>query len=267
MDFLDKLERKFGRFAIPNLITYIILGNAIAYVLAMMNPGLLNLFTFNWNAILHGQIWRLITFIFIPQSFDLFVLIISCMLYYSVGNALEQTWGSFKFNMYYLIGIIGTIIVSILFRQFATVHYINLSLFLGFATLYPDLEFMIYFIIPVKAKYMAIVYLAVLGYSVLTGGFGSFVLILISLLNYLLFFGLPSLKRARGSSGQQQFRKAQRKNIPKGTKDPIKVAFHKCTVCGKTEVDHPELEFRYCSQCNGHYEYCMEHLKNHEHIQ
>lgn len=271
MNFLDKLERKFRKFAIPNLMTYIILGNAIIFLLVNLGFGTLSDFVFYWPYVLDGQWWRIFSFIFIPESTSLIWVIFSVMLYYFVGSAMERAWGSFKFNAYYFTGVIGTLIVAIIFGIPATATYINLSLFLGFATLYPDLQFMIYFIIPVKAKYMAIFYFVILGSQVISGGLSTFILVAISLLNYFLFFGVSSIKRARmkqkGYAGQQQFRQAQRQSIEKGTKAPIKVAFHKCAVCGKTELDDPDLEFRYCSSCNGHYEYCMEHLKNHEHVQ
>lgn len=271
MNFLDKLERKFGKFAIPNLMTYVVLGNAIIFLLVSLGIGRWDDFVFYWPYVLNGQWWRIFSFIFIPESMSLIWIIFTVMLYYYVGSALERAWGTFKFNLYYFTGVLGTLIVAIIFGIPATATYINLSLFLGFATLFPDLQFMIYFIIPIKAKYMAIFYFVILGIDVINGGLPVLILVAFSLLNYFLFFGVSAIKnkrlRQKGYAGQRQFKQAQRKDIQKGTKEPIKVAFHKCSVCGRTELDDPELEFRYCSSCNGHHEYCMDHLRDHEHIQ
>jgi uncharacterized paraquat-inducible protein A len=160
--------------------------------------------------------------------------------------------------------------VAALFGSYATSHYINLSLFLGFATLFPNMQFRLYFFIPVKAKYLAFIYFALLAFEIVSGGLPVALLIGVSLINYFLFFGVPTLKhysrKRRGLYSTTATTKSY-KNIPKGEKPPIKVAFHKCHVCGKTEVDDPEMEFRYCSSCNGNYEYCMDHLKDHEHVE
>lgn len=270
MDFLDKLERKFGRYALRNLMSYIILGNAIIFLLVNLGFAQLKQFVFWREYIMQGEWWRILTFLFIPETIDLLWFIFSAMMYYFVGNALEQVWGSFKFNMYYLVGALGTMLIAFIFGMPADAHYISLSLFLGFATLFPDMEFRLYFLIPIKAKYLAILYFIFLAYSMVTGGPLVILLILVSLLNYLLFFGLPTLKRIRrkkhGMVGQKNYKVAKRE-IEKGSKAPIKVAFHRCHVCGKTEIDNPEMEFRYCSSCKGDYEYCMEHLKNHTHIE
>ena len=271
MNFLDKLERKYGKYAIRNLMSYIVLGNGIIFLLVRLGIAPASTFLFHWDSILNGEWWRLITFIFIPETTSLIWIIFTVMMYYFVGNALEQVWGSFKFNMYYLTGVIGTMIVASIFGIPASATYVNLSLFLGFATMFPDMEFLLYFFIPIKAKYMAIFYFVILGFDIINSGMMTFILVLVSLLNYFLFFGMPALKRLnrkrKGVAVQKNYRSYNKNNIPKGSKDPIKVAFHKCHVCGITEVDHPDMEFRYCSKCNGHYEYCMDHLKDHEHVE
>lgn len=271
MKFIYKLERKFSKYAIPNLMMYIIFGQAIIFLLSMFNPNLYYNFMFSWSHILQGEIWRLVTFIFIPDTMSPIWFMITALVYYSIGSNLERTWGTFNFNFYYFISIIGTIIVAAIFNiPGAIATYVNLSLFLSFATLVPDATFYIYFVIPVKAKYMLIFYFIILGSAAFTGGIESFALIAASLLGYFFFFGLPALKRGRvrqkAAPAQRNFQQARRE-IEKGSKDPIKVAFHKCTVCGKTEVDDPEMDFRYCSKCNGHHEYCMDHLKDHTHIE
>lgn len=278
MDFLDKLERRFGKYAISNLMLYILLGNAIVFLLQyILRINMAVLLSFNLGAILNGQVWRLITFIFVPAQFGgsflgIFGFAIVIFLYYSIGSSLERAWGTFKFNVYYLSGAVFTAIACSILNLggapyvVATAQFINLTLFLAFATMFPNLEFLLYFIIPVKAKYMAILYFILLIPDFIYGGIGNQLFIIISLLNYILFFGLPLL-RGKTSKTQRQFHKQKRANIPVGSSDPIKVAFHHCHICGKTELTDPDMEFRYCSKCNGNYEYCMDHIRNHEHIQ
>ena len=270
MNFLDKLERKYGKYAINNLMKYIVIGNGIVYLLDLITTfSVSNLLAFNLGAILHGQIWRLITFVFIPDNTSLIFLFFMLYLYYSIGEALEHAWGTFKFNVYYFSGalftMLATSIVSLItgYDFYATASYINLSLFLAYATLFPNVEFLVFYILPVKVKYLAFLDVALLLYSFLTGNIGVKILVAVSLLNFLIFFG-NAIKGTKPTQTQKNFRK-QRRELKQG--DPIKVAFHKCTVCGKTELTDPDMEFRYCSSCNGNYEYCMDHIKNHQHIQ
>lgn len=282
MNFLNKLERKFGRFAISNLMLYIMMGQAIVLFFSMFtnSTALVDFIYFNPLLIIKGQIWRLVSFVFIPNTFSPIFFLFAAFLYYSIGGALERTWGEFKFNMYYLLGMIfnmlGLTIVQLIFFRpeyignafyastFSSITiYLNLSLFLAYAALYPDVQFLLYMIIPVKVKYLAFIDILLLAYRFITGGLSDRVLVVMSLLNFLLFFG-GKLLRNRPTATQRQF-KAQQRELKQGP--PIKVAFHKCTVCGKTELTDPDMEFRYCSKCNGNYEYCMDHLHNHEHIQ
>lgn len=268
MNFLDKLERKYGKYAISNLMLYILLGNGIIFLLDAFTGGLASYFCyFNLDLVLQGQIWRLITFVFIPQSDSIIFFIFVAFLYYSIGNALEHAWGSFKFNVYYLSGALLTILALSIVKlvtgisYFGSSYYINLSLFLAYAALFPNVEFMVYFILPIKVKYLAWLDVALLAYEFLIGGIPTKVLIIVSLLNFLVFFG----KRVFGGAPtqtQRNFNK-QKRELKQGP--PIQVAFHKCTVCGKTELTDPDMEFRYCSRCNGNYEYCMDHLHDHEH--
>lgn len=266
MDFLDKLERKYGKFAIPNLMLYILLGNGVIFLLDALTGGVASYYAcFNWDAVLQGQIWRLVTFIFIPASNSMIFFIFVAFLYYSIGSALEHAWGTFKFNVYYLTGMIFTMVALILVKYitgisyFGSAYYLNLSLFLAYAAMFPNMEFLVYFILPIKVKYLAFLDVALLALSFIQGNTGTRVVILISLLNFLLFFG----SRLRGGTSTQRNFNKQKRELKKG--DPIHVAFHKCTVCGKTELSDPDAEFRYCSKCNGNYEYCMDHIHNHDH--
>lgn len=279
MNFLDKMQRKYGRFAISNLMLYIMLGQTIVFFSTLLlGSTLINLLYFDPLLIIRGQIWRLVSFVFIPNTFHPIFFLFAAFLYYSIGSNLERTWGSFKFNMYYLLGMlfnmIGLLVVQLIFYP-NTGHYfyasmgtsitvyLNLSLFLAFAALYPDVEFLLYGILPVKVKYLAAIDVIFLAYSFFTGGLGNSVLIVLSLLNFFVFFS-DTLLNKRPTATQRQF-KAQKRELQPGP--PIKVAFHKCTVCGKTELTDPDMEFRYCSKCNGNHEYCMEHLHQHTHIE
>ena len=271
MNFLNKLERKYGKYAINNLMLYILLGNGIIFLLDGLTGGMATYFAaFNWSLVLSGQVWRLFTFVFIPSSNNIIFFIFVAFLYYSIGNTLENVWGTFKFNVYYITGALFTIIALIIIQLITggsysgTSYYLNLSLFLAYAALFPDVEFLLYMIIPIKVKYLAFLDVALLLFDFINGGISTKVLIVVSLLNFILFFWKYLTGKTTSTRTQKQF-KQQKRVLKQG--DPIKVAFHKCAVCGKTELTDPEAEFRYCSSCNGNYEYCMEHLHNHEHKQ
>lgn len=274
MQWLYKLEKKFGKYAIPNLMMTILFGQAIVFLITNLtgNWALPLALAFDRTLILSGQIWRLFTFVFVPSDFSPLWFILMVFIYYSIGNQIERIIGSFNFNVYYFSSMIAAVIVSFIFNisGFAIASYINMSLFIAFATLMPDATFYLYFVIPFKAKYLLVFYFIMLGVDMVSGGIQSIALICASLLGYFIFFGLPALKhqkiRRSGLAGQKQF-KAAKREIDYEKRSPIKVAFHKCHVCGKTELDDPEMEFRYCSKCNGNYEYCMDHLKNHEHVE
>ncbi|MEG1147916.1 MAG: hypothetical protein RSD98_04905 [Niameybacter sp.] len=271
MPWLYKLEKKFGKYAIPNLMMYILMGQALVFLITTLtgNVSIVTALMFDRGAILSGQIWRLISFIFIPNTFSPLMFLLMVFIYYSISQQLERYMGSFGFNVFYLSSIIASILVSFIFNGMPSIYYINLSLFIAFATLMPDATFYLYFIIPFKAKYLLVLYFILIGADILGGGLANFALIAASLLGYFIFFGLPALKhqkvRKSGYAGQKQF-KAAKRELDVEKRAPIKVAFHKCHVCGKTELDDPDAEFRYCSSCNGNYEYCMNHLKNHEHV-
>ncbi|MGL4363338.1 MAG: hypothetical protein ACRCSG_08770 [Cellulosilyticaceae bacterium] len=275
MNFLYKLERKWGKYAIPNLMRYILFGQSIVYMIGLLsNINLSRLFGFNRALIMEGQIWRLVTFVFVPDQSSPLWFILFVIVYMSIANALENAWGSFNFNIYYILSSIATLIVAWIFNIGGPIAmYINLSLFLSFASLAPDTTFMLYFFIPIKAKYLSIFYFIIIGSTALqnlmVGNFGVFTLILASFTGYVLYFVFPFFKyrrlRGKAKSGQKAFKSHQRE-MKSESSEPIKIAFHKCSVCGITEVDDPDMEFRYCSKCNGSHEYCMNHLKQHSHI-
>lgn len=261
MNWLDRLERKFGRIAIRGLINYIITINAAVFILAYVIKyyKVIDYLVLDPELVLKGQIWRLLTFIFIPPSSDLVWIFFELYFVYLVGTALESEWGSFRFNLYYLFGMIGTIIAAFISGNYVTAVYLNLSLFLAFARIYPDYELLVFFIIPIKVKYLALLNWIYIGFTVIFRPLPDKLAAIVSVINYFIFFGKDAVIRSKMRRTSYYNRRRFQSKIPK--KDYI----HKCTICGITEKDNPNMEFRYCSKCEGDYEYCMDHLKNHEH--
>ena len=269
MSWLDKLERKFGRYAIRNLPLYIVMLYAIGAVLNIMTRGYYYYYVaLNPELILQGQIWRIVSFLIIPPDTSIIFIIFMLMFYYSIGESLVQVWGAFRFNMYILIGVIATIVASFLAYfisaqvVFMDTTYLNLSMFLAYAAIFPEMRVYLYGILPIKVKWMAWVDVAVLAYEFIAGGMGTRIAIAVSLLNFLLFY-FSSRNYKRVSPKEIHRKRAYRKASSVVSNKPYR---HKCAVCGKTELDDPNLEFRYCSKCNGNYEYCNEHLFTHTHI-
>lgn len=276
MNWLNKLERKFGRYAIHNLTLYLIGGYIIGFGAYMFVPNLLNLLTLEPAYILHGQIWRIISWVLIPPSGNIFTTVIMMLFYYSLGTALERTWGAFRYNVYIFSGILFTVIGAFLlylivgvdavgYGVFFSTYYINMSIFLAFAVSYPDMEVLLYFILPIKMKWMALVYAALTIYDLVRGNLFTRIAIIASLLNFIVFF--LSSRNVKPYMPKEQMRKRkfkQEQERPHMTY--AGGARHRCAVCGRTELDDPNLEFRFCSKCNGNYEYCQDHLFIHEHV-
>ncbi|HBV82730.1 MAG: hypothetical protein OSJ73_01610 [Lachnospiraceae bacterium] len=292
MNFLNKMERKFGKYAIPNLSLYLILGYILGYAMQFINPAIVDFLTLNPYLILHGQIWRLVTWIIIPPSRLDLLTIVMLMFYYSVGTNLERTWGTFYYNVYLLMGMFFTIIGSFLImgisyipgvrsyervilygtetyfllvaRSFST-YFINMSIFLGFAATFPDVQVLLMFIIPIKVKWMGIAYAVLLGIQFLQSDIVGKIVIGASLLNFVLFFMMTRSGIGMRISPRQVKRRHDYSREVKRAK-PASVAKHKCAICGKNSEDNPEAEFRFCSKCNGNYEYCQDHLFTHTHV-
>lgn len=260
LKWLNKLERKYGRYAISGLMKYIVAANLAVFLLEVINPGLEANLMLIPQAVMAGQVWRLVTFILIPPATSAFWILFTLYFYYIIGMGLEQAWGSFKFNIYYLVGMIATIIVSLVGGSPATGVFINLTLFLAFASIYPNHEVLLFFILPVKVKYLGILNAVLLAQQFIMGGVGIKLMILASLANYFIFFGKDFIElfktKKKVKRNKEKFKVIEMKDYVR----------HRCTVCGITERDDPNMEFRYCSKCSGHKEYCMNHLKNHEHI-
>ena len=302
---MKSLRRKFGRFiynhssaGIPNLMLILCIATAISYVILNADRSFqfYNFLRFDRGLILQGQVWRLITYIILPYNGG-FWLFLTLFAYYGIGRMVERAWGTLKFNLFYLCGIILMDAAAMLLGFLPVIQsepsawYLNLSLFLALATMYPESRVMLMFVIPVKMKYLAMAYLAMLiVYAVQLNFFP-----VLALLNYFLFFG-PEFISVLPLSWQQALRRAGRSHVSKrpnanwasAYQRPEKTASrsasrsssrsttrvvdapayrHKCTVCGRTDVSNPDLEFRYCSRCNGYYCYCEDHINNHAHIQ
>lgn len=275
MNYINNLERRFRGRGIPNLTMYIIACYVIGYVIMFFAPSLFNLICLEPALILRGQVWRLVTWVLIPPgSLDLFTIIM-LLFYYQLGTSLERTMGDFRYTLYIVSGLIFTVIGAFLMyfitggsvgNSFST-YYISLSIFLAFAALYPDMQVLLYFIFPIKIKWMAYLDIAMLIYQAVSAAryhyWGEIVVIVASLLNFIVFFfSTRNLKRY--TPGEVKRRRDFQKAVSPSRAQ--KITKHRCAVCGKTEDDDPDLEFRFCSKCNGNYEYCHNHLFTHKHV-
>lgn len=283
MNFLNKLERKFSKYAVSNLTMYLIFGYVIGYVLSRMAPGMLNYLTLDPYRVLHGQIWRLVTWVLIPPSAQSILFYVIMMLfYYQLGTSLERTWGVFRYNVYIFGGILYTVIGAFVTWMIMTAvygnagltgaivgvqvstYYICMSIFLAFAACYPNMQILLYFIIPIKMKWMAYVYAVLMLLDLVQGSWPQRIVMIMSLLNFVIFF-LSTRDLYRFSPKEVHRRQAYRQAVNRPQSAGI--TKHKCAVCGRTEKDDPSLEFRFCSKCAGNYEYCQEHLFTHQHVQ
>lgn len=265
MKLLHNLEKRWGRFAISGLMTYIIGLNGLVFILALFHtPGaVVSALRFNPALIAQGQWWRLVTFVMIPPTFSPLFLVFSLYFYYMIGQALESEWGTFRFNAYYFIGVTATVITALIFHTEATITYINLSLFLAFARLFPDFRLLFFFILPIKIKYLAWLNWFYIGYTILFQPFLALkVAAATAILNYLIFFGREI---QTNTIHRRQIHQNRRRFLDQIK--PFDAPMHKCVICHRTERDDPKLEFRYCAKCAGDYEYCMDHLHTHQHIQ
>ena len=274
-NWLDKMERRFGRYAIRNLTMYLLAGYAIGYLLSFTMPQLLTYFTLEPALILKGQVWRLLSWVIIPPNDNIIFVIFMMLLYYSLGNTLESYWGAFRYNVYIFSGILFTVIGAFIvngliggitgFGSLYSTYYINMSIFLACASIMPDYQLLLYGIIPIKMKWLAILDVVLLAVDAVQGGLIIRIVIIASLLNFIIFFFCN--RNLRGHSPKQAARRKKfQKQISRPQNQYAGGAKHRCAVCGRTELDDPTLEFRYSSKCNGNYEYCQDHLFTHEHV-
>ena len=267
---IEEFCRKHPGFGIPNLMRYIVIANAVFWIMGAINPVLMNYMLFNPALILRGQIWRLISFVFIPPSTGVLAFI-AFYFYYWIGSTLEQQWGTGQFTIYFFTGVILTILYGFLI-YFITGRsvslsstYIFLSMFFSFAALFPDMQVLFMFIIPVKMKYLALVDAAFFLLSVFITPFPENLLPVVAVLNFLIFCGgeLKNLLPRRQSKSTINFK---RESARIRREESQKLYTHKCAVCGRTDADYPNLEFRYCSRCVGYHCFCADHINNHIHF-
>lgn len=304
---MSKFEKKFGKYAIPNLATVLIICYIVGYVIQLINVDFLSYLTLDPYAVIHGQVWRIFTWIIVPPaSGNIFFTVIMLYFYWSLGTALERMWGTYRFNVYmfsgFLFTIIGSFVVmgagylfcyeewmlanpefaSQLFARgalFFSTEHINLSIFLAMAATLPDMQVLLMFIIPIKMKWLGVVYGVIALWEFISGaivlaydGAGNvtevdlslFVraAILSALLNFIIFF-LTNKTRLR-SPKQVKRQVVYKREVQRTTRA---ASHHKCSICGRTDETYPDLQFRYCSKCNGNYEYCQDHLFTHTHVQ
>src|SRR5512143_293173 len=258
MSFIDKLDRKFRRYAIPNVTLYLIIGQVLFFMFVLSGRFILDRVVLVPALVLAGEWWRLITFLFIPPLTNPIFAFFAWYLFYLMGSALEGHWGAFRYNLFLLIGYLVTVAASFLFPfSAATNIFIGESVFLAFAWLFPDFQLYIFFIVPVKIKWLALLTWIGYAYQLLVGSWPSRLLVLASISNFILFFGRDLVWRMK--TGKRVMSAQVREFSGK------KEAFHTCSVCGITDLSHPAMEFRYCSDCGGR-GYCKDHIFNHKHV-
>lgn len=287
MKWLDNLERRFGKYAIHNLMYYIVALYAAGFVIQVVKPELYSAYlALDPAAILRGQVWRIFTFIIQPPTSNIFFIFFSLYMYFMIGRTLEYQWGAFRFNLYFFSGMLLHVVACLAIYLVTGISlsygslYLNLSLFLVYLFLFPETQFLVFFILPIKAKWLGYIEGAYYAITIIAGfvvpvgstvWFGllqagvlahpaNSVAAIVSLLNFFLFY-LGS-KRNTFSPKQVKRRTAYKKQVRVAAE---KSSHHRCAVCGRTEKDGEDLEFRFCSKCVGNYEYCQDHLFTHEH--
>ena len=264
------------RLGIPGLMRYIVGANAVIYLLSLFaRGGSLNFLCMDPASVLRGELWRIVTYVLLPTNGGIF-LVISLFFYYWLGESLERLWGSTKFTVYYVSGTLLTALASLLAYLIDGISipvygavYVNTALFLAFALNYPDAMVNIYFIIPVKMKWLAALEGILYALSVVTAiaarMWGQALMPIVALLNLFVFFTPDFLRKAdrvKAHTRPQavQFRRAVKEQQRQ------KGYHHKCSVCGRTDTDYPDLQFRYCSKCAGYHCFCEDHIFNHTHF-
>ena len=268
MRLIDKLEKKMGRFAIRNLMYYVIILYAVGAVIGYIMPNAYyEYLSLDAEKILSGQIWRIFTFLMQPSDTNLIFLVFFLYLYYMIGSNLEHAWGAFRFNLYFFTGVVFHVLAAIIlylitgYSYLLTTTYLNMSLFLAFAVLYPNVQFLLFFIIPVKVKYLAYLDVILFAWTIITGSAASRIAALLSLANFLIFY-FATRDYNRISPKEIRRKQVYRREVHQARG----ITKHKCAVCGRTELDGDDLVFRFCSKCDGNYEYCQDHLFTHEHV-
>ena len=257
---LSNLERKFGRFAIPNLTTIFIVGQVAMLLLCKRDPQTWERIVLVPSRVLDGEVYRLVSFLLLPPGGAIIWAVLFWYLFYLMGNALEASWGTFRFNVFLLIGYLATVAVSFIAPESAVTNgFLEGSVFFAFAYLNPNFQLMLALVIPVKIKWLALMGWAVFTMTVITGNWHLRLAAIAGVFNFFVFFGGEITRRML--SGQQSVTSGV-KRFGRGQADFM----HKCATCGITDADDSSMEFRYCSKCSGDLCYCSEHLRSHEHV-
>jgi membrane associated rhomboid family serine protease len=252
MTFLDKLERRFGFLGIPGLIRIVIFFTALVYVLVYLNRGFESFLTLDPALILRGQVWRLVTYIFLPQTFSPLWVLLALWFLWFIGEGLEHAWGAFRLTLYFVVGMIGTTIAAFFFGSNFSNGMLITSLFFAFARFYPDEVIYILFILPVKIKWLAWIYAAFLMLGFFLGPNSYHAALVAAFINYFIFFGPEIIHQARHRHDVSTRRRRFEDQSRSATE-----TLHRCAVCGATELNDPNLDFRVAQDGE---EYCMAHL-------
>lgn len=283
-DAADRFCARHPRFGVPDLMRYIVIGNVVVFFLIMLtrgtNANALNFLYFDPQMVLRGEVWRIVTYIFVPSTTSVFWLVVELYFYYWIGSTLERQWGTAKFNLYYISGMLLTVLGAVLaslitgnyYLTVAGTNYVNLSMFFAFAVLFPNAQVLLFFIIPVKMKWLAYLDGALFAFDIISAigrhSWGGVVLPIVALLNFAVFIWpevhyLKERAKYQNSRKTVQFRQAQQQQAKQAQQQGYR---HKCAVCGRTDTDYPDLQFRYCSKCVGYHCFCQDHIFNHVHF-
>ncbi len=270
MIYIERFCAKHPDFGIRNLMKYVAIANAAFWLLGAVNPVLLGYLNFDPALILRGQVWRLVSFALYPPTTGLLAFV-AIYFYYWIGSTLEQYWGTPQYTIYFLSGLVLTLLYGFLVyfitgRSFSlNAQYVYLSMFFSFAALFPDMEVLLFFIIPVKMKWLALVNAIFFLLSVFTSTFPENLLPIVAVLNFFIFCGGDLWRRRprRASASTVNFRRESQRIRREQSQQ---LYTHKCAVCGRTDKTNPELEFRYCSRCAGYHCFCQDHINNHIHF-
>jgi len=270
MRWIDRMEFKYGRFGIPNLMAYVSIGRVMAYFLGIQNPDFVSFLLLDPDAVRRGELWRLFSFVLTPPSGGILFAFMDLYFTFIVGRTLEEYWGVFRFTLYYLIGVVATALTAfLLLHSPVAPYYLNYSLFLAFATLFPDFTVLLFFILPVKIKYLGWISAMFLTLAFWMAGLSGKVAIAVALVNYIVFFWRDINDWVRSRFKRSSYRSSTDAPLPLPVlsvpEAPPPPPTHKCSNCGLTERDKPDMDFRWCSckKCGEGREFCMEHLREH----
>jgi len=257
---LNKLERRFGRYAVPRLTMLLVVGQAFCFAAELIKPGFLAQMTLDPAKIMQGEVWRLTTFLFIPPNLHPVWIFFALYIFSLMGGTLEHEWGEFRYSLYYLIGYLATLAIGFFITKGATNNtYLMMSVFLAFAHLHPNFELYVFFILPVKVKWLALFTWIGYGFTFLSDGWHGKALVLAAGLNYFAFFGVDIVRRTK--TAQRRMKHESQALKDRSSPEP----FHRCAACGLTDQDDRHMDFRVCLDCTDGKEYCQAHLRDHAH--